>query len=216
MGLFNKKKTNEPRPAVADMTSIFMCDDSEGNHGKEAMLDYQLSYLLRLANTSDNGNELAKRTLMKLAGKTPILDSYGNVDNLYIESVKVWKQWQYIDLIAEVEADWDWINSPFNTEKHVIVIENKAYTKIHDDQLSRYSEIVEDYYKDQEVQIHYWVITFYDRDTEEFESIATQCREAKGDWKCLSFEEFLDLTEEERNKGTYNEIIDEFWVKKWY
>jgi hypothetical protein len=44
----------------------------------------------------------------------------------------------------------------------------------------------------------------------------TQCREAKGDWKCLSFEEFLDLTEEERNKGTYNEIIDEFWVKKWY
>ncbi len=69
MGLFNKKKTNETKLAVADMPSLFMCDDSEGNHGKEAMLDYQLSYLLRLANTSESGDELAKRTLMKLLGK---------------------------------------------------------------------------------------------------------------------------------------------------
>lgn len=41
MGLFNKKKTNGPRLAVANQPSLFMCDDSEGNHGKEAMLDYQ-------------------------------------------------------------------------------------------------------------------------------------------------------------------------------
>ena len=29
MGLFNKKKNDEPRPAVADMPSLFMTDDSE-------------------------------------------------------------------------------------------------------------------------------------------------------------------------------------------
>ena len=215
MGLFNKKKTNETKLAVADMPSLFMCDDSEGNHGKEAMLDYQLSYLLRLANTSESGDELAKRTLMKLLEKEVQLNQYGYVDNIDVANVKVWKQWQCIDLIAEVDAYF----GPFpdqQEEQHVIVIENKAYTRIHDDQLSRYVQDVEEWYKGKDVQIHYWVITFFDNDTKEFEAIVTQCKESKGDWKCLSFEDVVDLTDEEQQKGTYNEILDEFWVKKWY
>lgn len=213
MGLFDKKKTEEPRSAVADMPSLFMTDDSEGDHGKEAMLDYQLSYLLRVANTNEKGNELAKRVLMKLIGETPRMDSYGRVENLSIESVNVWKQWQYIDLIAEVKADCG-----SGTKRHVVVVENKAYTRVHDDQLSRYADIVEEYYKEKDVQIHYWVITFYDSDydSESFEAIANQCTKAKGDWKCLSFEDLIDLTEEERQKGTGNIILDEFWIKNWY
>ncbi len=215
MGLFNKKKTNETKLAVADMPSLFMCDDSEGNHGKEAMLDYQLSYLLRLASSSESGDELAKRTLMKLLEKEVQLNQYGYVDNIDVANVKVWKQWQCIDLIAEVDAYF----GPFpdqQEEQHVIVIENKAYTRIHDDQLSRYVQDVEEWYKGKDVQIHYWVITFFDNDTKEFEAIVTQCKESKGDWKCLSFEDVVDLTDEEQQKGTYNEILDEFWVKKWY
>jgi len=211
MGLFSKKKTTESRIAVANMPSLFMNDDSEGNHGKETMLDYQLSYLLRLANTVENGHQLAARVLMKLMGGIPKIDSYGWIDNLDVKDVKVWKQWQYIDLIAEVEADCG-----SGMKSHVIVIENKAYTKIHDDQLSRYSEIVEDYYKDKDVLIHYWVISFFDNGSEEYAEIAKQCKEAKGRWKSLSFEELVDLTEEEKQIGTYNEILDEFWIKKWY
>jgi hypothetical protein len=211
MGLFNKKKTDEPKPAVADMPSLFMNDDSEGDHGKEAMLDFQLSYLLRIANTYEDGSELAKRVLMKMIGETPKIDSYGWVENLNLKSVKVWKQWQRIDLIAEVEADCG-----SGMKHHVIVVENKAYTGIHDDQLSRYAETIEDYYKDKDVQMHYWVITFFDSDTENYEAIANQCQEAKGRWKCTSFEDLIDLTEEERQKGTYNQIIDEFWIKNWY
>ena len=175
MGLFNKKKTDEPKPAVADMPSLFMNDDSEGDHGKEAMLDFQLSYLLRIANTYEDGSELAKRVLMKMIGETPKIDSYGWVENLNLKSVKVWKQWQRIDLIAEVEADCG-----SGMKHHVIVVENKAYTGIHDDQLSRYAETIEDYYKDKDVQMHYWVITFFDSDTENYEAIANQCQEAKG------------------------------------
>ena len=211
MGLFNKKKTDEPKTAVADMPSLFMNDDSEGDHGKEAMLDYQLSYLLRVANTYEDGNELAKRVLMKMIGETPEIDSYGWVENLNLKSVKVWKQWQRIDFIAEVEADCG-----SGIKHHVIVVENKAYTSLHGDQLSRYAETIEDYYKGQDVQIHYWVITFFDSDTENYEAIANQCKEAKGNWKCTSFEDLIDLTEEERQKGTYNQIIDEFWIKNWY
>ena len=210
MGLFSKKKTTEPRLAVASRQSLFMNDDSEGNHGKETMLDYQLSYLLRLANTSESGFELAQRVLMKLMDGIPHIDSYGWIDNLDVMDVKVWKQWQRIDLIAEVEADYG-----NGMKSHVIVIENKAYTNIHDDQLSRYSEIVEDYYKDKDVLIHYWVVTFFDDDTDEYEVIANQCKEAKGRWKILSFDELVDLTEEEKQSGTNNDILDEFWVKKW-
>jgi len=211
MGLFNKKKNDEPKPAVADMPSLFMNDDSEGDHGKEAMLDFQLSYLLRIANTYEDGSELAKRVLMKMMGETPTIDSYGWVENLDLKSVKVWKQWQRIDLIAEVEADCG-----SGMKHHVIVVENKAYTGIHDGQLSRYAETIEDYYKDKDVQMHYWVITFFDSSTKNYEAIANQCKEAKGHWKCTSFEDLIDLTEEERQKGTYNQIIDEFWIKNWY
>ena len=211
MGLFNKKKNDEPRPAVADLPSLFMNDDSEGDHGKEAMLDYQLSYLLRIANTYEDGSEMAKRVLMKMIGETPKIDSYGWVENLDLKSVKVWKQWQRIDLIAEVEADCG-----SGMKHHVIVVENKAYTGIHDVQLSRSAETIEDYYKDKDVQMHYWVITFFDSCTENYEAIADQCKEAKGRWKCTSFEDLIDLTEEERKKGTYNQIIDEFWIKNWY
>jgi len=211
MGLFNKKKNDEPKPAVADMPSLFMNDDSEGDHGKEAMLDFQLSYLLRIANTYEDGSELAKRVLMKMMGETPKIDSYGWVENLDLKSVKVWKQWQRIDLIAEVEADCG-----SGMKHHVIVVENKAYTGIHDGQLSRYAETIEDYYKDKDVQMHYWVITFFDSSTKNYEAIANQCKEAKGHWKCTSFEDLIDLTEEERQKGTYNQIIDEFWIKNWY
>lgn len=211
MGLFNKKKNDEPRPAVADMPSLFMTDDSEGDHGKESMLDYQLSYLLRVANTYEDGSELAKRVLMKMIGETPETNSYGWVENLNLKSVKVWKQWQRIDLIAEVEADCG-----SGMKHHVIVVENKAYTGIHDGQLSRYAETIEDYYKDKDVQMHYWVITFFDSSTKNYEAIANQCKEAKGHWKCTSFEDLIDLTEEERQKGTYNQIIDEFWIKNWY
>lgn len=215
MGLFNKKKTNGPRLAVADQPSLFMCDDSEGNHGKEAMLDYQLSYLLRIANTSEEGSELGKRTLMKLLGKEIQLDEYGYVENIDIDSVKVWKQWQHIDLIVEVNAYFGPLLDR-QKEQHVIVIENKAYTGLHDDQLNRYAQDVEEWYKDKNVQIQYWVISFFNSDNEKFESIDIQCKESNGDWKCLSFEEVVDLTDDERQNGTGNEILDEFWVKKWY
>jgi hypothetical protein len=216
MEIFSKKKKEETKPAKVDLQSMFMNDETEGDHGKEAMLDYQLSYLLRLASTYETGFGLGQRTLLKLIEEKYQLNEIGYIDNVNFISVKVWKQWQKIDLIAEVEVDFDFGGYKSNIEHHVIVIENKAYTGIHDDQLSRYSQVVEDWYKDKDVKIHYWVVTFYDNDTNEFEAISNQCHEANGNWKCISFEDVVDLTDDERVSGTGNEIIDEFWIKKWY
>ncbi|MBO4588858.1 MAG: PD-(D/E)XK nuclease family protein [Bacteroidales bacterium] len=211
MSLFKKDKTKEPEIALADMPSIFMIDDSEGDHGKESMLDFQLSYLLRVTTTESI--ELSKRVLMKLIGETPQMTTgfvENFITNLDVESVKVWKQWQRIDLTAEIDADCG-----SGVKHHVVVVENKAYTGIHDDQLSRYAETIEDYYKTKDVIIHYWVITFFDNGSENYEAIANQCKEAKGNWKCISFEDLVELTEYERQEGTNNQIIDEFWVKYW-
>lgn len=214
MGFFSKKKNEEIKSSIADLQSMFMNDDSEGDHGKEAMLDYQLSYLLRLASTYETGFELGQRTIMKLIEEKYQLNQLGYIDNVDFISVKVWKQWQKIDLIAEVEVDLG-SGVESNIEHHVIVVEDKAYTGIHDDQLNRYNQTVEEWYKGKEVKIHYWVITFFDNDTKEFEAISNQCREAKGRWECISFEDVVDLTYDERISGTRNDIIDEFWIKRW-
>ena len=215
MGFFSKNKEEETKSAIVDLQSMFMNDESEGDHGKEAMLDYQLSYLLRLASTYETGFGLGQRTLMKLIEEKYQLNEIGYIDNVDFISVKVWKQWQKIDLIAEVEVDFG-IGVESQIEHHVIVLENKAYTSIHDDQLSRYNQAVEDWYKDKDVKIHYWVVTFYDNDTKEFEAISNQCHEAEGHWKCISFEDVVDLTDDERISGTGNNIIDEFWIKRWF
>jgi hypothetical protein len=215
MGFFSKKKNEEIKSSIADLQSMFMNDDSEGDHGKEAMLDYQLSYLLRLASTYETGFELGQRTIMKLIEEKYQLNQLGYIDNVDFISVKVWKQWQKIDLIAEVEVDLG-SGVESNIEHHVIVVEDKAYTGIHDDQLNRYNQTVEEWYKGKEVKIHYWVITFFDNDTKEFEAISNQCREAKGRWECISLEDVVDLTYDERISGTGNDIIDEFWIKRWF
>ena len=216
MGFFSKNKKEDTRSGIVDLQSMFMNDESEGDHGKEAMLDYQLSYLFRLASTYDTGFGLGQRTLIKLIEKEYQLNEIDYIDNVNFISVKVWKQWQKIDLIAEVEIDFGLGDNNNNIEHHVIVVENKAYTGIHDDQLSRYNQTIEDWYKDKDVKIHYWVVTFYDNDTKEFEAISNQCHEAKGQWKCISFEDVVDLTDDEKIYGTGNNIIDEFWIKKWY
>lgn len=191
--------------------SLFMYDNSEGDYGKEAMLDYQMSYLLRLSATVERGFEVGKRVLMRLLDKGSLIDKNGYVANIKVSYVKVWKQWQHIDVIAEVEGDFG-----NGIEKHIIVIEDKAYTSVHDNQLNRYSKTVNDWYKDKNVQIHYWVITFFDNGSDESNAINKHCKEAKENWGCLSFDEVVNPNNEEIQRGTGNNIIDEFWIKTWY
>ena len=118
--------------------SLFMQDSSRSNHGYEAMLDYQISWLLRLAKEEKNDrlHKIARSVLFKLIEK-------GNDSEVKINRIEVWKQWEHIDLTAEIELE---VNN--QAERHLVVIEDKAYTLIHDDQLKRYTETVNAYYHD--------------------------------------------------------------------
>lgn len=187
--------------------SLFMQDNSESDYGKEAILDYQLSWIMRVAASKEiqeKNNvlfERCKKVLLKFIGKS-------GCDNVEIVSVEVWKQWQRIDVTAHVVVKCDG-----KEEKHLVVIEDKAYTKIHDDQLNRYEETInETYDKDnrfKDFKKHFWVITFFEKEEAEYGILNADCKNAN--WGLLTFYEVIDFD----YTLTGSDLFDEFWVKDW-
>lgn len=191
--------------------SFFMKDSSESDYGKEAMLDFQLSWLMRIAANKDYENEkpklfaIAKDTLLRLIG---IEDSTG----VEIKSVEVWKQWDYIDLVANVIIS---ING--KDEKHVVAFEDKAYTQLRDGQLDKCKNNVEDWYSHNEdwkdAEKHYCVVSALDKP--KALAIMKEC-EQKG----FEYFDFYDIIgykkEEDADKfETESDLFNEFWARYW-
>ena len=181
--------------------SFFMKDDSENNQGYEHMLDFQMSWVMRVPTKQEikNNNlilyERCYGVLMKLIGKA-------EVDK--IVSVHVWKQWKRIDVIAEVVVECDGFE-----EKHIVVIEDKAYTMIHDDQLNRYKDTVSSWYTGKDLEnTHYWVITFFSEGEDGYSAMKSMCKAAN--WGLLSYDDVLN-----DNSPTGSELFDEFWINEW-
>ena len=86
--------------------SFFMCDDSECDHGKETMMDYELSWVIRLAADKEQckGNEVLYDKCRAILGK---LLGEKCVGEYRVESANVWKQWKRIDLIANIVLEND-------------------------------------------------------------------------------------------------------------
>lgn len=182
--------------------SILMQDMWGSNHGYEAMLDFQMSWLLQVAKGYYNAQLLpiARKVLLKLIDRK----DYANVE---INRVDVWRQWNNIDVLAEIDVT---ING--KEEHHIVVIEDKAYTMIHDNQLVRYKKIVDNHYTHGE-QLHYWVITFFDdSDKDKLDLLKQDCTDAK--WGLLSFYDVIDWYEGMPYTGS--DLFDEFWLKTWY
>ena len=144
---------------------FLMCDDTEKDGHAETMMDYVLSWCLRCTKypfVKDNKPILyqyCKYMLCKL------LDRLQDMNNITIDDVRIWKQERYIDLWVEVDMHIDSIK-----ESHAILIEDKYYTGVHDDQLKRYRQIFDEYYSDKPLYLeknrHYALITcLYDVDS---------------------------------------------------
>ncbi len=187
-------------------SSFFMQDNSEGNYGTEAILDFQMSWLMRLSEEGqcrDNKlAEISRKVMLILLGRK-------KTDNVCIKKVEVWKQWRHIDLLAEVTIQEQ--DAGKGEEKHIIVVENKVYTKLRDNQLNKNSAVVSDYYKNSpNTDIHYWLINCNEDTWDEFNK---SCKEADEEWKQLWF---YDVIGGELKEPIGNELFDEFWVRKWY
>lgn len=190
--------------------SLLMQDSWRSNHGYEAMLDFQMSWLMRLAAEKNvekkRLHQISNEVLLRLIG---LLDT----PNVVIERVEVWRQWEHIDVIAEVEVVVDG-----EKQHHLVVIEDKAYTMIHDNQLERYSETVSAYYSGRHKKqyiIHCWVITFYDRDKNNkyWNILESKCKESE--WGLLSFYEVIGW-EDGEFEDTESDLFNEFWLREWY
>lgn len=187
--------------------SLFMQDSWRSNHGYEAMLDFQMSWLMRLAAEKSFKQErlhkISRQVLLRL------IEEKGDRD-VEVERVEVWRQWNSIDVRAEVD-----LVVSRKKEKHVVIIEDKAYTMIHDNQLERYKENVEEHYHNGE-QIHYWVITFFNEEDNKnkYEALKQDCYNAK--WGLLSFYEVIGWEDGENFEDTESDLFNEFWLREWY
>ena len=187
--------------------SLLMQDYWHNNHGYEAMLDFQMSWLMRIAAEKDINkpelHKISKNVLLRLID----IDE-NKKQNVEIGDVKVWRQWKNIDVLAEVNIKVNGL-----IEQHLVVIEDKAYTMIHGNQLTRYKEAVNDSYGDTRIP-HYWVITFFDESQKnKYEALKVDCDKAK--WKLLSFYDVIGW-KDGNFPDTESDLFNEFWLRAWY
>ena len=183
----------------------FFHDDSEGDYGSEAMLDLEMSWALRICS-----NQFVQRLKPKLYYQcryilNTLLGWKGKRDCLEytVEEVRVWKQWRHIDIVAEVTID---------SQLHVLVLEDKAYTKMKDVQRDKYPEYVEAYYLGSNLPKHYCVVSLYGEEDDGFIELAGFVKEVNSKWAVYSTETLVDWAVDDY---TESDLFNEFWFAKW-
>ena len=198
---------------------LFMMDDSETDGPAEIVMDYVLSWCLRLADdTYKESDTLLHKFCRYMMGKILKIE---DITNVVFYNVKVWKEEKSIDLWVELN-----VFQNGNVSQYAISIENKYYSpiktwkgtdgKIHS-QLEKYKKTFSDYYKKEEENGREWnpryaLITCIGRDDEKFKSYYEEdCK--KNEYSLFSI---LDLLDPKLNKQeTKSDIFNEFWLKDW-
>lgn len=180
------------------MKSLFMSDCSEGDYGKEALLDYEMSWVLRLCAEKNVPNDKLKKNCLAIMSE--LLDIEPALKPGDVTQVKVWKQWQRIDLIAEITI---------NGVLHVLALEDKAYTFMKEDQRESYPKTVREWYAGKGIpkdNFHFVVITMFESEQEEFKQLEQFVKSSP--WTVMPAWEF-------GCKATGNDLFDEFWINEW-
>ncbi len=181
--------------------SLLMKDSSENSGHIETILDYILSWTIR-------------RAAITYSREKPILYKYcrsilfnllgiENNEDIKVNYVETWKQWNYIDLHANIELEYNG-----KIEHYAILIENKVYTQVHDNQLIRYRKIFEETYDQNIFKLHYVLITCFD---EIPEMMIHNCKEAGFRYLPLS-----DLFLNEYKEDSESDLFNEFWLRNWW
>ncbi len=190
---------------IMDKVSKFMTDHSEGDKGKEAIMDFQVSWVLRMAADEDymkdkpNFRLFSRYMLFKLLDKP-----FPNTDT--IVSVKVKKEWENIDICAEVEL----VNNG-NSEFHVLLIENKVYTRMSVKQRDDYPKALEQFFNTHRKELykpHQVLITCTESESE-LDKMKVFCKDSK--WVVLSVYDIIYNI----NQATESELFNEFWIYNW-
>lgn len=194
---------------IESKVSKFMSDQSDKDAGRETLLDYELSWVLRMAADAECPPRLKHQCvciLFKLLG----IEKY---QNTRIEKVCVWKQWQNIDIVADVYL----VENDVKT-LHVLLIEDKAYSKMKEHQrddypiLAREAYDTYDKYKNyRDYILHQVLVTCYDSKEPGYERLSNFISVDKN-WRIVSVGDLPDMTVDEM---TESDLFNEFWLTTW-
>ena len=195
---------------MAEIKPFLMCDDSDKNGHAETLMDYILSWSLRCTKYSfikDNKPLLYHYCKYILC---TFIDKLQDMNNITIDDVRVRKQEQHIDLWVEVDLHID-----NREEHHAILIEDKYYTGVHDDQLARYKRIFEEYYQDKEKyprrNLHYVLITCLYSDNIYYAPLAQAAKE-----NGFEIYQLYDIVDNSLGyKETESDIFNELFLREW-
>lgn len=188
-----------------DKDSKFMTDHSEGDKGKEAVMNFELSWVLRMAADEEY---IKDKPIFRLFSKYMLCRILNiSPSTVQIITVKVWKEWEKIDLCVEVE-----LIKEGKTEYHFILIENKVYTNMKQWQRDDYPKTLNQYYEnshDKKNYVPHQVLITCAETNAELKKAEDFCKDT--DWKVLSiYDIILDL-----NIETESELFNEFWIYNW-
>ena len=174
--------------------------DADGYGNKEAMMDYVMTWTLKhAAERFGNGkpilNKYCREVLFHLLG----IDDFGKIK---VKEVTTHLQRFGADVTAEIT-----IESGTQESRYALLIEDKAYTKLHDDQLARYKKIFEEYYNDSGYELRYAVVVLP-------ETMSEAMREES---KRNGFEPFCieDLPLTDWQEDSESDLFNEFWLRYW-
>lgn len=195
---------------MAEYKPFLMCDDSEKDGHAETMMDYVLSWSLRCTKypfIKDNKPLLYHYCKYILC---TFIDKLQDMNNITIDDVRVCKQKHYIDLWVEVDLHID-----NREEHHAILIEDKYYTGVHDDQLARYKRIFEEHYQDKEKyprrNLHYVLITCLYSDNIHYAPLAQAAKE-----NGFEIYQLYDIVDNSIGyKETESDIFNELFLREW-
>jgi len=186
--------------------SLLMKDNTEGDGKAEIVMDYVMSYSLRMATDAHfkKDSKLCQYCRYMLGALLGIAIT----DDTNVESVKVWKEWRHIDLCVEAIVD---------NQNYALLIENKYYTLLRDGQLEKYKKIFDEYYDSKKWERRYRLVSCLE-DKEKIKKIydleiGNTEKDNKTEFSALSFYDLLP--NEDVYEDTESEIFNEFWLRKW-
>lgn len=183
--------------------SLFMCDASEKDCHKEAVMDFVMSWTLRRAASAFKGEKpllysACRRILFGLLD----MDRHSTAE---VERVIVRKGWKQTDLVAEIVLR----SFDGKLEHHALLLENKVWTLTHSNQLQRYKQIFTEAYAESEYagHLHYVLVTCFG---EPPVGMIADCQ--VNGFRCIPIE---DLQLVDSDNDTESDIFNEFWLRNW-
>ncbi|MBD5170416.1 MAG: hypothetical protein HDT07_00145 [Bacteroidales bacterium] len=187
---------------IDDNETLLMIDSTLGDGPAEHVMDYIISYTLRSVNNSRQPvfASYCRRILFKLLN---LVDK-----GQFIKSVKVWKQWQFTDLSAEIILE-----DETGISKHALLIENKYYSGVRLNkagilQTDIYKHKMTQHYSGTDFNLHFALITGISRGSDLFRIY--DCVQSSG-FNVFSIYDFIESGQEDCE----SDIFNQFWLRSW-